>query len=250
MKFWKYKPLLRSTDNYIPAVNTARFLQNTKRILIVGDAGGRDWNYLTQIGKEVYVLDIAPQDNIPNLIVQSIEKKTPFQSEFFDGVVMNEVLEHLWFDVFALNEIYRITKKNGTLVVTVPYMSNTQDKPEYHVRVHSYKTIKRLMDKCGFELQSHFYRGICSQIIKFKPVRFIVYFSMKIVEIAMKKKPDVAVDIVNGILEKIERFMGSHLLTIKIQKLTPSYGGIMCARKVLTKKDFDTIQIQEFGYKT
>jgi hypothetical protein len=73
--------------------------------------------------------------------------------------------------------------------------------------------------------------------------------SIKGVEIITRKSPDEAVDIVNGALEKLERFLGKHALTIKFQKMFASYGGIMKARKVLEKKNFDEIQINYFQHK-
>ena len=156
IQLWREKPLLRSPDAYIPAVNTARYLEGKSTILIIGDAGGRDWRNLKRLGKDVYIVDIAPQVGFPNLYVQPIEQRTPFNDEFFDGVVINEVLEHLFHDVDALEEIRRILKDDGVLVVTVPYLSNVQDAPVYHVRVHSPRTIRRLLERCGFEIEDHF----------------------------------------------------------------------------------------------
>ena len=249
MQIWQEKPLLRSTDSYIAAVNTARHLDRKKRILVVGDAGGRDWEYLRRIGKDVYVLDIAPQKNIPNLYVQSIEKRTPFEDGFFDGVVMNEVLEHLFQDVTALEEVHRILSDDGVLVITVPYMSNVQDLPEYHVRVHSPKTIRRLLERCGFEVEDHFCRGFCTRLPQFNIVsRSLIYASHKVTEILARKSSDEAVEIVNGFLEKIERFLGNHSITINFQKLFSTYGGIIKARRVKDKKNFDAIQIENFGH--
>jgi len=247
MKLWKEKPLLRSTDNYIPAVNTARYLEGQKRILLVGDAGGRERQYLNRFGKELYVLDIAPQDHTPNLIVQSIEKRTPFEDEFFDGVVMNEVLEHLFWDLAALEEVYRVMKNNGVLVVSVPYMSNIQDAPEHHVRIHSPRTMRRLLERAGFVIEEHFCRGFCSRLIQLNPlIRTLIYLSHKAVEVVTRRSPDEAVDIVNGVLERLERFLGTHALTIRFQRKFASYGGMMRARKVSEKKNFDEIQIATF----
>ena len=247
MKIWSIKPLLRSTDSYIAAMSTARYLEGKKRVLVVGDAGGRDWEYLKRIGKDIYVLDIASQENIPNVFVQSIETRTPFEDGFFDGAVMNEVLEHLFHDVTALEEIYRVLSDDGVLVVTVPYISNVQDQPEYHVRVHTQKTIRRLLERCGFEVEDHFCRGFCTRLPQFNVVsRSLIYALHKLAEIFTRKTPDEAVDVVNSFLEKIEMFLGKHSVTIRFQKLFASYGGIMKARRVKEKKNFDEVQIANF----
>lgn len=247
MQLWKKKPLLRSTDSYIAAENTARFLQDSKKILIVGDSGGREWAYLTSLGKEVYVIDISPQEQIPNLIVQSIEKPTPFPDGFFDGAVLNEVLEHLFLDVAALEEIYRVLKPNGSLVVTVPYFSNVQDEPEFHVRVHTPKTIDRLLQRCGFVIEEHFCRGFGTRLPQFGFLpRLVIYLAHKLVEWVTRRSPDQAVHVTNGALNKLERVLGSYRWTSKFQRLFSSYGGILKGRKVDKKRNFDEVQVQHF----
>jgi len=212
MQLWQDKPILRSPDSYIPAVNTVRFLEGKKRILLVGDAGGREWKVLTSLGKEVHVVDLAPQTDIPNLIVQSIERRTPFPDAYFDGVVMNEVLEHLFHDVDALREVRRILNDDGILVITVPYFSNAQDEAEYHVRVHTPKTIRRLLSNCGFEIQEHFCRGFSTRAAqKSILLRAFIYAGHKAAERLFKQSPEASVHAVNGPLEKLERFLGGHL---------------------------------------
>lgn len=249
VQLWRVKPLLRSPDAYIAATNTVRYLEGKNKILIIGDAGGRDWRNLQRYGKDIYQVDLSPQANSPNLYVQSIEQKTPFEEGFFDGVVINEVLEHLFHDVDALEEIHRILKPDGVLVVTVPYMSNIQDEPEWHVRVHSPRTIRRLLQRCGFEIEEHFCRGFCSCLTQMGVIPAgMIFLSHKLVEILIRKSPDESVQVVNGFLDKLERFLGSHTFTIRFQKLFPSYGGMLKARWSPHKKDFDDVQRAAFSY--
>lgn len=44
----------------------------------------------------------------------------PFADNYFDAIICSEVLEHLKNDRRALLEIYRVLKKGGSLIVTVP----------------------------------------------------------------------------------------------------------------------------------
>lgn len=247
VRFWKDKPLLRSTDGYIAAVTTARFLEGKKRILIVGDAAGRDWRYLQELGKEIYTLDIAPQPgSFPNFYLQSIEDRTPFSNGFFDGLVMNEVLEHLFRDVDALQEVHRILTADGVLVITIPYFANVQDRDEYHVRVHSPRTVVRLLERCGFEVEEHFCRGFGTWIPQSAlGIRGMLYASFKLVEFATRGSPDGAVRIVNGRIERLERFLGSHRATVPFQRRFSTYGGLMKVKKG-PRRDFDEVQRKHF----
>jgi len=55
-----------------------------------------------------------------NFLKCSIEQ-TSFSNEFFDTVIASEILEHTKSDVETLNEIFRILKPNGQLIITVPH---------------------------------------------------------------------------------------------------------------------------------
>ncbi len=57
-------------------------------------------------------------------------QKIPFEDNFFDGVVMSEVLEHLSDDVIneTLKEIKRVLKSGAIFVGTVPYKENLNEQ--------------------------------------------------------------------------------------------------------------------------
>ncbi len=48
-------------------------------------------------------------------------EKLPFKSNFFDTVVMGDVLEHVNDEQKTLSEVHRVLKNNGTLVLSVPH---------------------------------------------------------------------------------------------------------------------------------
>ena len=45
----------------------------------------------------------------------------PFRSNYFDVVILTDVLEHVTYEKQALNEIYRIIKSESVLIITTPY---------------------------------------------------------------------------------------------------------------------------------
>jgi SAM-dependent methyltransferase len=126
------------------------------QVLVIGDLGGRDYYSLRLLGKQVYVLDIANQPDIKHLVLGDVTKPLPFSDQSFDAVVVGEVLEHLIEDHVALQLLRRVLKSDGQLIVTVPCM---HDIPEYHVRVHTPKTICRLLRASGFEPETMVQRG-------------------------------------------------------------------------------------------
>ena len=48
-------------------------------------------------------------------------RNIPFADETFEGVICTEVLEHVQDYQYLVNEMYRTTKKNGALIITVPW---------------------------------------------------------------------------------------------------------------------------------
>jgi len=119
------------------------------KVLIVGVFGGRDYYGLLLKGYDVYGFDLAGSPEFPKLEVGNVEDELPYSDEEFDAIVMGETLEHLRDDVKALRNIERILKKDGSLIVTVPFL---HDKPEYHIRVHTRESCRRLLEVCGFEV--------------------------------------------------------------------------------------------------
>ena len=48
----------------------------------------------------------------------------PFKDDYFDYVLCDNVLEHLDNLIKTMEELHRITKKNGTIEIIVPYFSS------------------------------------------------------------------------------------------------------------------------------
>lgn len=136
-----------------------RLVGEAKRVLIVGDYGGRDYWSLRLLGKEVYVLDIAPQKDIDHLILADITRPLPVREDSFDAVVIADVIEHLVEDHAALANIHRILRPEGKLILTVPFL---HDVEATHIRVHTPASIHRLIEACGFSVEILVVRGLVS----------------------------------------------------------------------------------------
>jgi len=88
----------------------------------------------------------AHKRGVRNLILGNAET-LPFVAASFDGVLLKDVLEHFYLEEAfrVLQEVSRILKTDGTLVVTTT--KDTQsfwDKPD-HVRPYSNKWVRRVL---------------------------------------------------------------------------------------------------------
>lgn len=61
---------------------------------------------------------LKDMDNV--VINQCFAQKLPYDNCFFDLVVCNSVIEHIKDYPLVINEIMRVLKPNGTLIITVP----------------------------------------------------------------------------------------------------------------------------------
>ncbi len=94
----------------------------------------------------------------------------PFESNSFDGVICNHVLEHVPDDRAAIREIYRVLKKGGWAILQVPvsltldftYEPTTYSPEERsklfgqydHLRIYGQDYPKRL-EETGFRVEIH-----------------------------------------------------------------------------------------------
>jgi SAM-dependent methyltransferase len=114
---------------------------------VVGIFGGRDYFYLKTIGKDVYCLDLYIDKDFENLTISNIEKDIPYSSRYFDVVVMCEVIEHLAHDYNALENIRRVLKEDGILILSIPFLN---DYEPTHIRIFNRKSAIRLLNTSGF----------------------------------------------------------------------------------------------------
>jgi SAM-dependent methyltransferase len=141
---------------YEAASLVADMVGNQGPILNIGPSWGRDYYWLMRAGRRVINVDLAPQYHLPNLVRADATQVFPFEANQFGAVIMAELLEHLVEDWVALAEARRVLSTNGRLVVTVPFF---HDRSEFHVRIHSDRSITRLLATAGFQTQRIIYRG-------------------------------------------------------------------------------------------
>jgi SAM-dependent methyltransferase len=139
---------------YVTAIR--RLLGDARDVLIIGDAGARDYFSLKLSGRNPVVMDIAPQPQVRDLVIADANEPLPFPDATFDAVVMAEVIEHLPDDFAALKRIRQIVKDDGALVVTVPYF---HDAEPTHVRIHSPASIERLLRAAGWSIAESVEKG-------------------------------------------------------------------------------------------
>ena len=86
--------------------------------LDVGCREGIQTKWLDMKGYRVTSIDIRPV--YPNALVVDVDKPLPFNTNSFDLVWCSEVIEHLRNPAMSVQEMLRVLKPGGMLVVTAP----------------------------------------------------------------------------------------------------------------------------------
>jgi SAM-dependent methyltransferase len=86
-------------------------------------------------------------------IVGDLNSKLPIEDEKADTIFSISVMEHLHEPQIFLNESYRILKKEGYLVLQVPFMWHIHEEPYDYFRYTKYG-LEKMLSKAGFNVIS------------------------------------------------------------------------------------------------
>lgn len=82
----------------------------------------------------------------------------PFEDGSADSVIFTQVLEHVSNPNLALDEITRILKSDGILVISVPFIYQAHAQPHDYWRFSEHG-IKKLLQDRGYEIKLFHYQG-------------------------------------------------------------------------------------------
>lgn len=132
------------------------------RALDLGAGSGGNTRLLTDAGYTAVALEHHPvaasfthQRGIP--VVQSDGQRLPFKTGSLDVVLACDVLEHLHDDDAAVQEVRRVLRPGGTLLVTVPAdpkLWSPHDEALHHVRRYTRETLSLLLVGQGLRIRS------------------------------------------------------------------------------------------------
>lgn len=87
--------------------------------------------------------------------------------EQFDSILAVNVLEHVQDDEFALEQLYKMLRKNGSLIILVPchkFLFNVIDRNVGHYRRYTKKELESKIRKTNFIINRIFYFNILGVI--------------------------------------------------------------------------------------
>jgi SAM-dependent methyltransferase len=89
-------------------------------------------------------------------LVRSHLESLPFEASSFDLVTALDVLEHIGDDLRALDELLRVTREGGVLVITVPaygFLWSEHDEALHHRRRYAASELRNKLTNAGFAVE-------------------------------------------------------------------------------------------------
>jgi 2-polyprenyl-3-methyl-5-hydroxy-6-metoxy-1,4-benzoquinol methylase len=123
----------RETGGY--ADTKIEFIKNQtghgNRVLEIGCNDGFIGEQLLHQDNDVYGVDIvkrnlsyAEKRGIKTKLCNVEKQKMPFHDDYFDIVILGDVIEHVFDTDAVLDECYRVLKKHGKLLLTTPNVAS------------------------------------------------------------------------------------------------------------------------------
>jgi 2-polyprenyl-3-methyl-5-hydroxy-6-metoxy-1,4-benzoquinol methylase len=145
------------------------------KILDVGCGEGAVTSFLHDKGLDIMGCDISKRaikiarQKHPQItfLIKDFNTETNFMNESFDGIILFEVIEHIYDTNNLFKELNRITKIGGRLFITTPQMYLIKNllisflwdwyfKPDSpHIRFYTLNSLKTILYKFGFILEKY-----------------------------------------------------------------------------------------------
>jgi len=108
--------------------------------------------------------EIAKKVNFPNQVIGDITKPLPFENDYFDTVYLGEIIEHIWEPRKLLEEVHRVLKKGGVIIIDTPHVYSLIRMIRFFIKGRDFLgepshkifftpvILKNLLEKCNFDI--------------------------------------------------------------------------------------------------
>lgn len=181
----------QNLNRYLKMIEVVLPLSKSNKILDIGAGFCYLSKFFKRQGYEIYAIDFfygnipkvrCEQHHIPFFPLNVEVDDLPFEKDFFDVIILGEVIEHFTYSpLIPLEKIQKVLKKDGLLILTTPnifriiellkifsgynffynQISPHQSKPIWykekrfyyrHNKLYSMKELRQIMIQAGFRI--------------------------------------------------------------------------------------------------
>jgi hypothetical protein len=118
------------------------------KVLDLGGDKRSGYNNLPKGDYTVTVLNFN-SDTLPDIVHNLEITPLPIHSEEYDAVLLINVVEHIFNYKNLLTESHRVLKKNGKIVIAIPFLFPVHPSPNDFNRFTD-AALKNILSECGF----------------------------------------------------------------------------------------------------
>jgi len=123
------------------------------------------------IGGETWGNSTAEEWSAKKCSIQSDITDIPLKDETFDYILCTEVLEHVFSIEKALTELVRLVKKQGEILITIPFCCLPHQKPYFFTSGISNEWFEKFANDSNCQINTIKVGNISTQIIKLSIIR-------------------------------------------------------------------------------
>ena len=223
------------------AISCNHFLETNSVIIDIGGGNGYVSNRLQMEGYNPILLEPdetgilnAQKRGLKNLICSSFQD-ADLHANSVPNVGLFDVLEHIDNDVAFLQEINKILKVEGKVVLTVPaysFLWSDEDDHDKHFRRYTKKELCKKMTQCGYEIaySSYFFSILPVPIFLLRTIPSFLSYKRSFTQEEYMKENTSNNTLINKVMGKIWKHECNRLK----QKTKLLFGGsiLIIAKKV------------------
>lgn len=123
-----------------------RYFPKGKDVLDLG-AGDSHFYELFSQSKTYTGVDWKPYPRVN--VIADLSKPISLQDASYDVVILSNTLEHLFNPQLVINESFRVLRKGGIILGTVPFIRNVHQAPADFYR-YTFYCLEKLLKEAGF----------------------------------------------------------------------------------------------------
>lgn len=138
-------------------------------VLDVGSGKNSRYSDLFKVNK--YTTLDNNRDLEPDIVADA--QNIPLGDESFDSIISTQTLEHIPNPQKAIGEFYRLLKKRGYAVVSVPFFNESHEEPHDYWRFTKF-SLEKIFSDAGFKIITMNQRGGFFSVLSQNIIRYMI----------------------------------------------------------------------------